>query len=90
MPRYLLSLDTTWTDPADTERCIAWTRKTWSDLARFGQGGVYLNFAGFGEEKDALVRAGYGANHDRLAALKRPYDPANLFRMNQNIPPATG
>jgi FAD/FMN-containing dehydrogenase len=87
---YLLSLDTTWTDPADTERCIAWTRKTWSDLARFGQGGVYLNFAGFGEEKDALVRAGYGANHDRLAALKRAYDPANLFRMNQNIPPATG
>ena len=84
---YLLSLDTTWTDPADSERCIAWTRKTWSDLARFGQGGMYLNFAGFGEEKDALVRAGYGANHDRLATLKARYDPDNLFRMNQNIKP---
>jgi FAD/FMN-containing dehydrogenase len=87
--RYMLSLDTTWTDPADSERCIAWTRKTWSDLAQFGQGGMYLNFAGLGEEKDALVRAGYGANYQRLAALKRVYDPDNLFRMNNNITPAT-
>ena len=46
-------------------------------------GGLYLNFAGFGEEKEALVRAGYGANYDRLVALKARYDPSNLFRMNQ-------
>lgn len=85
--QYLLSLDTTWTDPADTERCIAWTRKTWSDLARFGQGGMYLNFAGLGEEKDELVRAAYGGNYRRLVALKSHYDPHNLFRMNQNIKP---
>jgi len=86
--RYMLSLDMTWTEPADSETCIAWTRKTWSDLAQFGQGGMYLNFAGLGEEKDALVRAGYGANYERLTALKRTYDPDNLFRMNQNIKPA--
>ena len=42
--------------------------------------------AGFGEEKDALVRASYGANYERLAALKAQYDPTNFFRMNQNIP----
>ena len=51
-------------------------------------GGVYLNFPGLGEEKEALVRAGYGANYDRLAELKAKYDPENLFRMNLNIAPA--
>ncbi|MGH2617351.1 MAG: FAD-binding oxidoreductase [Thermomicrobiales bacterium] len=85
---YLVSFDTTWTDPADTERAIAWTRDAWSAMHRFSDGGLYLNFPGFGEEKDALVRAGYGANYDRLAALKAKYDPGNLFRMNLNIPPA--
>jgi FAD/FMN-containing dehydrogenase len=84
---YLLSFDTTWTNPADTERNIAWTRSAWSDMRRFGSGGLYLNFAGFGEEKESLVRASYGANYERLAALKAQYDPTNLFRMNQNIPP---
>ncbi len=85
---YLLSFDTTWTDPADSEHNIAWTRAAWADMQRYGGGGLYLNFAGFGEEKDTLVRAGYGANYERLAALKARYDPGNLFRMNQNIRPA--
>jgi FAD/FMN-containing dehydrogenase len=85
---YLLSLDTTWTDPVDTERCIGWTRNAWSSMQRFGPGGIYLNFAGFGEEKEALVRTSYGDNYERLAELKRVYDGNNLFRMNQNIKPA--
>jgi FAD/FMN-containing dehydrogenase len=84
---YLLSFDTTWTDAADSERCVAWTRNAWSAMHRYSDGGLYLNFAGFGEEKEALVRAGYGANYERLAQLKRRYDPDNLFRMNQNIQP---
>jgi FAD/FMN-containing dehydrogenase len=84
---YLISFDTTWTDPADTDQNIAWTRAAWADMERYGSGGLYLNFGGFGEEKEALVRAGYGANYDRLAALKATYDPDNLFHMNQNIIP---
>ena len=84
---YLLSFDTTWEDPAETERCLAWTRAAWADMRRLGPGGLYLNFAGFGEEKEDLVRAGYGANYDRLVELKTRYDPGNLFRMNQNIRP---
>jgi FAD/FMN-containing dehydrogenase len=84
---YLLSLDTTWDDPAETERSIAWTRAVWSDMHRFSDGGLYLNFAGFGEEKEALVRAAYGGNYERLVELKARYDPGNLFRMNQNIRP---
>jgi FAD/FMN-containing dehydrogenase len=84
---YLLSLDTTWTDPADSERCIAWTREMWRRMQPYGQG-AYLNFAGFGEEKEALVRASYGQNYDRLVEIKTKYDPGNLFRMNNNIKPA--
>ncbi|MDF3041848.1 MAG: linked oxidase domain protein, partial [Thermomicrobiales bacterium] len=45
---YLLSFDTTWEDPAETDRCLAWTRAAWADMRRFGPGGLYLNFAGFG------------------------------------------
>jgi FAD/FMN-containing dehydrogenase len=86
---YLLSFDATWTDPVDNERCIGWTRSAWSEMHRFSDGGLYLNFAGFGEEKEALVRAGYGVNYERLVELKTRYDPTNLFRMNQNIRPRT-
>jgi FAD/FMN-containing dehydrogenase len=41
-----------------------------------------------GEEGEERVRAAYGANHVRLAALKAKYDPSNLFRLNQNVRPA--
>jgi FAD/FMN-containing dehydrogenase len=85
---FLLSFDTTWTDPKDTEANIAWTRHAWAEMRQFGPGGLYLNFAGFGEEKEALVRAGYGENYERLSQLKARYDPTNLFRMNQNVTPA--
>ena len=57
-------------------------------MEKHSTGGVYLNFPGLGEEKEALVKAGYGVNYDRLAELKAKYDPENLFRMNQNIAPA--
>ncbi len=85
---FLLAFETTWTDANDSDRCIGWTRDQWATMQRFSDGDIYLNFAGFGEEKDALVRASYGANFDRLTALKAKYDPGNLFRMNQNIKPA--
>ncbi len=84
---FLVSFDTTWTDPAHTDRAIAWTRDAWQTMHRYSDGGLYLNFPGFGEEKEALLRAGYGANYDRLAVLKSRYDPDNLFRMNLNIAP---
>jgi hypothetical protein len=57
-------------------------------MGRFSAGELYLNFAGFGDERGALARAGYSANCERLVALKNRYDQANLFRMNQNIKPS--
>jgi len=86
---YLIGIEGNWEDARDDEPNIAWTRTLWADLHRFSSGAVYLNFPGFGEEGEALVRAGYGENYDRLAALKRTYDPTNLFRLNQNVAPAT-
>ena len=86
---YLYSLDTSWTDPGDNERAIAWTREAWAEMKPFSRGGAYLNFPGQGEEGEALLRASYGsANYERLVELKTKYDPTNLFRLNQNIPPA--
>jgi FAD/FMN-containing dehydrogenase len=85
---FLVTGEASWDDPAVTDDAIAWGREFWDAMGRHSTGGLYLNFPGFGEEKEALVRAGYGVNYDRLAALKAQYDPANLFRMNLNIPPA--
>jgi FAD/FMN-containing dehydrogenase len=84
---FLFSLDTTWADPADNQRHVDWTRIFWSDMHAFSSGGVYLNFPGMGEEREALVKAAYGANYERLVALKNAYDPTNLFSVNQNIVP---
>ena len=51
-------------------------------------GGAYLNFPGFLEEGESLVRASHGANYARLAALKGRLDPDNVLRRNANIEPA--
>jgi FAD/FMN-containing dehydrogenase len=54
----------------------------------FTSGGEYVNDLGReAEEGMARIKAGYGANYERLVALKAKYDPTNLFRHNQNIPP---
>ncbi|HEX5468470.1 MAG TPA: BBE domain-containing protein, partial [Gaiellaceae bacterium] len=66
----------------------AWLEETAAAL-RQGDGGAYVNF--LGDEGAERVRAAYpGGTWDRLAAIKRRYDPDNLFRLNQNIPPAAG
>ena len=86
---FLVTGEVNWTDPSQNDEAIAFGREFWAALERHSTGGVYLNFPGLGEEKEALVRAGYGVNYERLAALKAKYDPTNLFRMNMNITPAS-
>src|SRR3712207_5611346 len=62
-----------------------WARDYWTALAPFHTG-VYVNF--LMEEGGSRVRQAYGdAKYRRLTALKQKYDPSNLFRLNQNIPP---
>jgi FAD/FMN-containing dehydrogenase len=84
---YNLSIDATWTDPFRSEEMIGWTRRVWSKIQQETGAGVYLNFAGFAEENSKLAELAYRSNYDRLVALKRRYDPTNLFRTNVNITP---
>jgi FAD/FMN-containing dehydrogenase len=74
-----------WESPRDDEANVAWARDLWAALRPFATGGVYVN--SLGEEGEERVRAAYGDNYSRLAALKGEYDPTNLFRLNQNVKP---
>lgn len=76
-----------WDNPSDDETHIRWARDLWDAMRPFSTGGVYAN--NLGEEGIDRVLAAYGENYPRLAALKNKYDPTNLFRLNQNIKPAT-
>jgi FAD/FMN-containing dehydrogenase len=68
----------------DEER--EWVRDFWAALEPHHASGVYVNF--LMNEGEDRVREAYGTEkYDRLKALKRRYDPDNLFRLNQNIPP---
>jgi FAD/FMN-containing dehydrogenase len=78
-----------WHDPATTDRNIAWTRAVYGDLEPYYARRRYVNYLDNDERADA-VRSAYGPNYARLAAIKRTYDPGNLFHLNQNIEPEEG
>jgi len=73
-------------DPAKAPALKAWAKAYWDALHPHNLKGAYLNF--MMEEGEDRIRATYGDNYDRLAAIKKKYDPANFFRVNQNIKPA--
>ncbi|MDQ4040796.1 MAG: BBE domain-containing protein [Actinomycetota bacterium] len=77
-------------DASGAEENVAWVREVIADMRPFSDGGVYLNFPGFMEDDEEMRREGYGANYDRLAAIKAKYDPANVFRLNANVEPRAG
>ena len=87
--RYFFAIIGLWLDPAeDAARHAAWTAQLWQQVRHEGSG-VYVNF--LEEEGSERVREAYpAATYERLAAIKRRYDPDNLFRLNQNVPPAAG
>jgi FAD/FMN-containing dehydrogenase len=87
---FLLSPSSHWTDPTEDAANVAWARAFGTAMEPYSDGSRYLNFAGFQEEGEAMMRSSFGPHYDRLLALKRHYDPANLFRLNQNIDPAGG
>ena len=86
---YMLSIDSVWRDKSDDNKNISWTRDFWDHMKAYSQDGrMYLNFPGQGEEGAKMLEATFGENYSRLRAIKKQYDPGNLFRFNQNIEPA--
>ena len=73
-------------NPQQAGALTRWGRAYWDAVHRFNPGGAYINFM-MDDEGEARVKASYGDNYARLAAVKKKYDPANLFRVNQNIKP---
>ena len=85
---WMYSADGVWADAADDAVNIEWARDSWARAEPFGEKGrAYLNFPGHGED-EVLTRQTFGDAYPRLAALKKAYDPTNMFRFNQNIVPA--
>jgi FAD/FMN-containing dehydrogenase len=72
-------------EPANNEKIIGWTQAYWEALHPYSAGGAYVNF--MMDEGAERVKATYRGNYERLVKLKNMYDPANLFRVNQNIKP---
>jgi FAD/FMN-containing dehydrogenase len=71
--------------PASRDRITRWAKDYWEAVHPHSAGAGYVNF--MMDEGQERVRATYGANYDRLAAVKARYDPDNVFRVNQNIQP---
>lgn len=85
--RFVLNLHGRWETPAEDEAGIKWARDCFSAAAPYATGGVYVNF--LTQEETDRVATAYGPNYGRMLELKNKYDPKNLFRLNQNIVPAT-
>jgi len=81
--RFVLNVHGRWDEATDDQKCIGWAREFFKASAPYASGGAYINFM-TAEEGDR-VAAAYGSNYERLVAIKRRYDPENVFHLNQNI-----
>jgi FAD/FMN-containing dehydrogenase len=75
-----------WQSVTEDSQHLAWARRFWNEAERFTRG-VYSNHLDT-DDGTPRVRAAYGGNYERLAAVKQKYDPTNFFRVNHNIVPA--
>ena len=81
--KFVLNVHGRWEDTAQDGNCIGWARAFFKASAPYASAGAYVNF--MTEDEGERVTAAYGSNYDRLAQLKRRFDPENVFHLNQNI-----
>jgi FAD/FMN-containing dehydrogenase len=74
-----------WPDPAQNQANIGWVRDYYDATAPLSEAGGYVNF--MADDDQDRIKANYRGNYERLVAIKRKYDPDNLFHLNQNIRP---
>jgi FAD/FMN-containing dehydrogenase len=84
---FIMNVHTRWREANADDDCIKWARDLFDATAKYAVGTVYINFMP-ADETDRVETA-YGSNYKRLSEVKAKYDPGNLFRLNQNIPPAS-
>ena len=82
---FAFSQDAFWVGPEDTAANVQWVKDYWQAMRAYSPRGAYINF--MADEGEDRVQESYRGNYKRLAQIKRKYDPANLFRLNQNIKP---
>lgn len=75
-----------WMDPSEDEAVMGWASAFHEAMSEHSTGGVYVNL--IADDEDDRVPSAYGANYERLRALKSKWDPGNLFESNYNIAPA--
>jgi hypothetical protein len=72
-------------DPANKDKISQWAKEYWEALHPYSAGGAYINF--LGEVDEERIKTSYRDNYDRLAEIKKKYDPTNFFHINHNIRP---
>jgi FAD/FMN-containing dehydrogenase len=82
---FLMNVHGRWSDASQDEGGVRWCRELWNATGQYATGEAYINF--MTEEEGDRLESAYGSSYQRLVELKNRYDPSNLFRLNQNIPP---
>jgi FAD/FMN-containing dehydrogenase len=83
--KFVMNVHTRWREAGDDRRCIGWAREFYAATRPHAMGTAYVNF--LSEEEGEPLASTYGTNYARLSTIKAKYDPGNMFRVNQNIPP---
>lgn len=83
---HILSATRIWPHTEGAECHLSWIDRLWECIASCSAGGTYVNH--LDDEGEVRVRGAYGTNYRRLSLIKAVVDPNNMFRANQNIPPA--
>lgn len=87
--QFMLSIDGGTYEPDKFDQVREWVRDSIEAARRLdGAGGAYLGFSGDETTDERVVAQQFGGNLERLSAIKKQYDPGNLFRINNNIKPA--
>ncbi|MGO4571692.1 FAD-binding oxidoreductase [Microvirga sp. 2TAF3] len=82
---FVMNVHSRWREPEMDRSGVGWARNVFEAIKPYAAGTAYINFMP-ADELDR-VEAAYGGNYQRLAEVKRRYDPQNMFRMNQNVRP---
>jgi len=84
--KFIMNVHGRWETAAEDQKVISWARDFFKASKPFASAGAYVNF--MTEEEGDRVSSVYGPNYQRLAEIKKKYDPENVFHHNQNIRPS--